>query len=307
MRACLETLEGVCLSNASEENCIKLASEQTEGDFIFPETFQRFNNKPAKSTRQNLPPFFSVNNSGQGCSFWTPVHVEQGPELTSLPPAGVGYHGRNSDRHRPPNSETTKNFKEKGDPWQTCVRNEETHGFFNTRQPPETWDTPCPLPTQCPYTLFFVLIFEGGMPDLAAFIALKWGWKVKAPQEIRTSDSTYHPGLWFRHFILGNWGVLEAFSWETGIYHMVKYIYIIDIRNSDSIFNFRFFEYKYIMSMSSQATWRRDLSWHTPLSRLRTWRMQHKKIKIAWIFRRVFVQVMSVWCFIFVDFHLSRC
>lgn len=148
------------------------------------------------------------------------------------------------------------------------------------RQPPETWDTPCPLPTQCPYTLFFVLIFEGGMPDLAAFIALKWGWKVKAPQEFLTSDSTSHPGLWFRHFILGNWGVLEAFSWETGIYHMVKYIYIIDIRNSDSIFNFRFFEYKYIMSMSSQATWRRDLSWHTPLSRLRTWSMQHKKSKL---------------------------
>lgn len=227
MRACLETLEGVCLSNASEENCIKLASEQTEGDFIFPETFQRFNNKPAKSTRQNLPPFFSVNNSGQGCSFWTPVHVEQGPELTSLPPAGVGYHGRNSDRHRPPNSETTKNFKEKGDPWQTCVRNEETHGFFNTNEA-TTGDVRHALPftNSVPFTQKAVLIFEGGMPDLAAFIALKWGWKVKASQEFLTSDSTSHPGLWFRHFILGNWGVLEAFSWETGIYIIWWNIYI---------------------------------------------------------------------------------
>lgn len=40
--------------------------------------------------------------------------------------------------------------------------------------------------------------------------------------------------------------------------------------------------------MASQATWRRDLSRHTPLSRLRTWRMQQQKIKIAWIFRLVF-------------------
>lgn len=85
------------------------------------------------------------------------------------------------------------------------------------------------FPYSVPFTQKAVLIFEGGMPDLAAFIALKWGWKVKASQEFLTSDSTSHPGLWFRHFILGNWGVLEAFSWETGIYHMVKYIYIIYI------------------------------------------------------------------------------
>ena len=154
-----------------------------------------------------------------------------------------------------------------------------------------------------------VLIFEGGMPDLAAFIALKWGWKVKASQEFLTSDSTSHPGLWFRHFILGNWGVLEAFSWETGIYHIRWNTYIIYIililysisESSSTVYH--------VNVMASQATWRRDLSWHTPLSRLRTWRMQHKKTKLLESFAKVFVQVMSVWCFgvIFVDLHLSRC
>lgn len=137
---------------------------------------------------------------------------------------------------------------------------------------------------------------------------LKMG--VKGESTARNSNFRFHLSSrsviqTFHSWKLGSFGGIQLRNWY--ISYGEIYIYIIDIRNSDSIFNFRFFEYKYIMSMSSQATWRRDLSWHTPLSRLRTWRMQHKKIKIAWIFRRVFVQVMSVWCFIFVDFHLSRC
>lgn len=135
-----------------------------------------------------------------------------------------------SDRHRPPNSETTKNFKEKGDPWQTCVRNEETHGFFNTNEA-TTGDVRHAVP------------FTNSVPLHPFLRPHLWRWhagscglhrlkmRVKGESTARISDFRFHLSSrsviqTFHSWKLGSFGGIQLRNWYISYGEIYIYIYI---------------------------------------------------------------------------------